>query len=70
MWLRALVSWIGRPKWTACVDIELGVVDLLPRGDTIAHECGEDCVCGPAVKMHEPDDAIRWTYRHHKLGGA
>lgn len=43
---------------------------VIPRGDLIVHESGEDCVCGPRCEpVGRRDAGVGWLYVHHSLDG-
>lgn len=45
-------------------------VHVVPIGDLIDHEDGDDCPCGPAMIPVERDDgSIGWVVSHHSLDG-
>lgn len=45
--------------------------DVIPTGDLIAHEPGEDCICGPAALTARADDGahLGFIHVHHSLDG-
>ncbi|MGL5908957.1 MAG: hypothetical protein ACRCZP_03080 [Phycicoccus sp.] len=46
-------------------------VDVMPRGDLIEHEPGDDCVCVPAALPVSSDHGahLGWVHVHHSLDG-
>lgn len=45
-------------------------IDVIPTGDEVAHEFGEDCICGPRLTPTQGSDgSIGWIVVHHSLDG-
>jgi len=41
---------------------------VIPIGDLVEHECGEDCVCGPrAEPVKQEDGSVGWMLVHNAL---
>lgn len=60
----------SRRGWQLDVDLLTGEQDLMPLRDLVAHEHGDDCLCGPeTIPVQHDDGTIRWTYKHHSLDG-
>ncbi len=61
-------QWAGR--WEIWQLDGGNVCHLVPIGDAVAHEIGEDCVCGPTSKPTAREDGtIGWMICHPALDG-
>ena len=48
----------------------LGDFHVMPVGDVVEHESGEDCFCGPTAEPAERDDgSFGWVHVHHSVDG-
>lgn len=56
------------PQWEQRMDLERGVVFVLPVDDVVLHETGEDladCVCKPQLETDIPTEAGPVTIVYH-----
>lgn len=54
-------------RWLT-VEVEDGVVHVLPLEDLIEHDRTDDCLCGPTPECIPNDDQPDgWVHTHHSL---
>lgn len=59
----------GRPL-PAHLPQAMTTVHVVPRGDLVEHQQGDDCPCGPRPEpVERVDGSIGWVVVHHSIDG-
>jgi hypothetical protein len=59
----------GAHRWLT-VEVERGVVHVIPLDDVVPHDRIDDCLCGPTSECIPKDNGPDgWVVTHHSLDG-